>query len=149
MPERVISGNTFSVEPLTAMRSFALQPRIAPAIAAVAEAVGSLTSISGKGDLGTVEVAALAPAVGRFFQALQPGDLQDITRALLGSARMDGIALFSGAGDPFELKMRGRTLDTWRLLWFALEVNYPDFFGLLAGAAARQPAPAPSEESST
>jgi hypothetical protein len=39
----------------------------------------------------------------------------------------------------FDVKMRGRTVDTWRLVAFAVEVNYPDFFALLAAKRGAAP----------
>jgi hypothetical protein len=136
MPERVINGNTFQVEALPAMRSFALQARIAPALG---EVIGVAAGILTGGGIDTADVAELAPVLGRFFAKLPSAELQDVTRELLTGATMDGVPLFtSGQGDPFDLKMRGRTLDVWKLLWFSLEVNYPDFFGLLAARGERQ-----------
>lgn len=138
--ERTIGGNLFTVSPMSALRSFALQPRLAPALAEVAGALGSLGD--GAGDLN---VAVLAPAVSRFFAKMPPAELLEITKQLLDGATMDGVQLFSAAGNPIEVQLRGRTLDMWRLLWFALEVNYPDFFVELRGSVAASRAASPSE----
>jgi hypothetical protein len=125
-----LSGNTFVVPLLPAMRSFLLQPKIAPAVGAVFGALAPLA----KGDMGGADVEALAPLLGGFFAKLGPADLEEVVRTLLDGATMDGTPLFSAAGDTFNLRMQGRTLDTWKLLAFAVKVNYPDFFGLLGGS---------------
>lgn len=135
-PEREIGGAVFTVSPLPAMRSFLLQPRIAPVLA---EAGAILAEVAaGDADVLDLDVLELAPRilprVGQIFAKLPPEELRAITRELLEGATMDGVLLFTGAGDPFDVKLRGRTLDVWRLLWFALEVNYPDFFGALAAS---------------
>ena len=144
IPTRVIGGNTFTVAALPAMRSFCLQPRIAPA---VAEALGAIGGIVGGGDgVADRDVSGLAPAIGKFFSKLPAGELEEIVVELLTGATCDGRTLFNGTahGAPFDLIMQGRTLDTWRLIAFAVEVNYPDFFDLLRGAAGKRPAAAAS-----
>lgn len=132
MAQRQIGGNLFTVTPLPAMRSFVLQSKLAPALSSI---IGSIGSLAG-GSLAETDVGALAPAVAGFFSKLGPDELEQVTRQLLGDATMDGKPLFSPAGDPFNVFMAGRTMDTWKLLWFAVEVNYPDFFGLLGAAAS-------------
>jgi len=136
---RTIGGNVFSVVPLPAMRSFALQPRLAPALAEVVGVLGSLS--------GDLDVGALGPAVGRFFAKLPADELEAVTRELLAGATMDGAQLFTAAGNPFDLVMRGRTLDVWRLLAFAVEVNYPDFFALVRRGAGGEEKGSRSEAS--
>lgn len=147
--ERKIGGNVFCVTPLPAMRSFTLQPRLAPALAAVAEGIGAIGNLAEKQDLDAIELAAIAPVVTRFFHALPPDRLEMVTRELLAGATMDGRPLFTAEGNPFDVLMRGRSIDVWKLLWFALEVNYPDFFGAVAGKGARPAAANPSEASTT
>lgn len=161
-----IGGNKFGVTPLFAVRSFTLQAKLAPALSEIAELVVPLWRGFKKGKaskavptdetapkpdeapkklvdvLDFEEVAPLiAPAITHFFGKMPPDDLELVIRELLGKATMDGKPLFGHAGgDPFDLWMQGRTLDTWKLLGFALKVNYPDFFGSLAAVASRAPA---------
>lgn len=141
MPERVIGGSRFTVEPLPAMRAFVLQVRLAPALA---EVLGALGGLQGSGaELSRLDVSALAPAFGRVAAKLPPAELEAITRELLGSARCDGVSLFSvDKGDRFDVVMAGRAIDTWQLLFFAVEVNYPDFFARLGASRAGLPAAA-------
>jgi hypothetical protein len=146
MSDLHLGSNVFCVVPLPAMRAFALQPRVAPALAALASAVGGV-----KGDLGDLDVTALGPAMAQFCAALPSTELEAVTRELLAGCTVDGLPLFGEAGAPgvFDHKMRGRTLDVWRLLWHAVKVNYPDFFALLAARRAGEAVDAPSAASST
>lgn len=140
---RTIGKDVFEIGPMPALRSFTLQARIAPALAEVA---GALARTGGSVDLGAVDVEALAPAVGRFFSKLPEPELEVVVRALLSNAKMNGLPLFTGAGDPVDALLAGRVLDVWKLLWFALQENYPDFFGALGGLSAAAKAEArPSE----
>lgn len=161
-----IGKDVFTVSPLTAMRSFVLQPRIGPVLAeAGALFFGVVRDVATKaGDDVEVDVRALlesevdldkvAASLGRLFGKLAPAELESITRELLAGSTMNGAMLFAavdGAGDMFNVLLRGRTLDVWKLVWHALRVNYPDFFGALAGSAVLQSAGAasPSAGSST
>jgi hypothetical protein len=125
--EIVLGENRFRVLPLPAMRSFVLQAKIGPALAEVANVFGAL-----KGNLADNDFSSIAPAVAGFFTRLGVEQLEEVTKALLQDATMDGKPLFSASGNPFDLYMQGRTMHTWQLLWFAIEVNYPDFFAALA-----------------
>ncbi len=160
-----IGANTFAVSPLTAMRSFVLQPRIGPVIAEAGALFFGLLRDVAKSQGGEdaelsvsalleadVDVDKIAAALGRIFVKLPPAELQSITRELLAGSTMDGRQLFAavqGEGDSFDIVMRGRTLDVWKLLWHALNVNYPDFFGALVASGKRAPGASPSEASTT
>jgi len=126
--DRKIGDHLYSITPLPALASFTLQADLAPALAAVAGAVG--------GDLASLEVEAMAKAAGAFFAALPRDKFSNVVRELLSPVLRDGAPLFTSAGNPFDVVMAGSTLDTWKLLLAALEVNYPDFFGALAALRA-------------
>jgi hypothetical protein len=140
-----IGERSFTVPPPGGMRSFALQQRILPIATRVATvfirligaAPGDLTKIL-ESDVMRVLPQAL-PQVGEIFAQMAPGELEAVTRTLLGDpktgaqpwevALCDKAPLFgSPGGDSFDGVMAGRTTDTWRLLWHALEIWYPDFF---------------------
>ena len=148
-----IGNNTFEVPAPGAMKSFALQQRILPVAGRVAgvflRLLGAADSDTAKlMDMDVLKVLPQAmPYVGEIFAAMPDGELDTLTRTLLGQAKCDGIALFGNpAGDPFDALMAGRTTDTWKLLWYALEVWYPDFFTrgrmFIASAAKEKPSAA-------
>jgi hypothetical protein len=139
----LLGENRFIVPPLPAMRSFALQARIAPALTEVAKGFGALKEgLDG-------DVTAIAPAIAGFFAKLGADELEAIAKTLLADATMDGKALFTPSGNPFDVHMRGRTMDTWKLLWFAIEVNYPDFFKALGGGVKAEGKEASKSKEST
>jgi hypothetical protein len=158
-----IGKDTFDVPPPKGMRSFALQQRILPVVGRVAEVILHFVGATGaKVDsmadlLGSdvMKVLPLAmPAIGNIFASMPAGELETITRELLGEASLRRgkvtMKLFgASAGDPFDQIMQGRSLDTWKLLWYALEVWYPDFFEIAAGLKGGAQKESPSEESST
>lgn len=177
MPSLLLLGPpsiTINVEPLLALRSFDLQPRIIPIagevlrVIATARDAGLFKSKGGGAeglelalaDVETGPIVELAlPALERVCRLLPRGELALLTRELLEGASAVGPAgavLLFGAMvgpnivDTFDTVFRGRTLDIWRLLFFALRTHYPDLFGLLAasGGTARATA-SPSATSTT
>lgn len=151
-PSIVLGQDTFTVSPLPAMDSFAMQSRIAPIVvellalaAALLQAGGEALSEKtdlGKVDLSKLDMGTIGPAVARICKAMPAPELRAVTTELLQSATINGQLL----APMFDLKMQGRTVDTWRLLFFAVRVNYPDFFALVgksgapaAGAATASP----------
>lgn len=146
-----IGDTTFDVPQPGAMASFALQQRILPIAGRLVACFFRVLGIAPDAEasqLAGMDVAKVLPQalpyVGEVLAAMPPGELEAITRALLGKATFSKggskqLALFGGAsGDVFDAVMRGKTIETWHLLWHALEVWYPDFFGraraLFAGA---------------
>ncbi len=152
LPERKIGPDVFTVAALPAMRSFILQPRLAPLLGIVIEALAGAQrrGISSLKDLVDHEddvLALIGPVIGKLSSVLPPVELEAITKELLYGAAMNGRALFTPEGNPFDVVMRGRTMDTWRLLLFALEINYPDFSGALGSIGASGQVAASSEGS--
>lgn len=149
---------TFEIPAPAAMRTFALQQRILPVAGRV---IGALLHVAGAADfdpkkLGDMDVAKLlptaAPLLGEIFSAMPPGELETLTRELLRDAKVSGwggaqnVALFTASGGAFDAVMAGRTLDTWKLLFHALEVWYPDFLSLAAGLSGKGQKEKPSEK---
>lgn len=146
MATRKIGGNVFELEPMLAEASFDLQPRLGPVFLDLVGVISEIVATSEAGDLNDVQLLARnASRIGAIFGKLPPHELRLIRRELLGappgdgrpascpSVKMDGIPLFTADGNPFDVKMQGRTMDTWLLLAFALEVHYPDFFAAIVG----------------
>lgn len=131
-----LGNNVFEVPRPGAMKSFSLQQRILPVFGRVAAVILKLLGMAPDSDFGklmeqdiTKVLPQAIPYIGEIFATMPPGELEFITRELLTGATCDKMALFGNpAGDPFDALMQGRTTDTWRLLWHALEVWYPDFF---------------------
>lgn len=158
---REIRGTTFTVTQLTATRSLKLLNKIGkvlgPSLAHLGRAVED-----GGGDIRSADVdfGEIGSAAAALFEKLSDDALFDsITRELLAGVTVqskDGIVpLFAGASTAtFDAVFADHPTDAYRLMLFALEVNYRDFFGAIAGlkdravamVAARvaPPAPGPS-----
>lgn len=162
----VIGKDKYEVKPPNALRSWALQQSIFPAagnvVAAVAQGLGAVAD--GKLDVKrlleldlTKFLPAMLPQLGAVFARMPPGELERLLRVLLGdpkqggeSATRNGVALFSGSdGDAIDLLLRGQHVVMWKLFLHALEVWYPDFFGLVQPFIAAGKEAQASAESST
>lgn len=97
--------------------------------------IGMRQLVSGEVDVEKVMPLAI-PGFGRIFSDMPPGELMSLASTLLRDATITTAAgklrLFDEAGKSmaFATVMRGRTKDTFLLIWEAIKVWYPDFFSL-------------------
>ncbi len=74
-------------------------------------------------------------------------ELLSSTQAVVNGAL---VPLFGGTVDNYDVVMAGRTIDTWKLLWTSVQLNYADFFKALSAKGASVAAPvSPSAPSTT
>jgi hypothetical protein len=152
-----IGQHNVHVPPPGAMRSFALQQRIIPVASRIVALFAVLAKIDlkkGWEDIDLEEVVRVLPEavphLGSVFSDMPKGELEWITRELLRDATAGKTQLFGGpAGDAFDGLMAGRTIDTWKLLWHALGVWYPDFFGGVRALHAKRAAQKASHDGSS
>lgn len=131
-----IGDREFTVPTPGGGETFDFQQRVIPVAGRVVAVFASLIGMEVVKDLSNIQVddvmrvlPAALPQVGEIFARMPPGELGVIRKTLLAKATFGKLPLFgSPAGDAFDSIMAGRTMDTWKLLWHALEVWYPDFF---------------------
>lgn len=151
-----IGDKVFDVPAPKGMTSFALQQKILPiagnVVALFLHALGGkqpsdLNEFMEKDVLKVLPI--VLPHLGNIFSSMPPGELESISRTMLGNATCNKLPLFGGSdGDPFDALMQGKTIDTWKLLWHALGVWYPDFLSLVNSLPAKSAVENPSRESS-
>jgi len=125
MDERNIDGTLYSVSQLPASRGLEMFGRLSGLVGPAAlEALAKGASLD-------KDLQTLAPAAVMLFARLQPGDLSGIAKELLGPAAADSKPL----APVFETHFQGRIVHLFKVLLFAVEVNYRDFFDALGGLA--------------
>lgn len=150
---REIDGFSFTVSQLPAMKGLLLLHRLTKAIGpALAKVAGAFTGGSVK--LSDLDVAALAGAVESLFANLPASDFEAITKELLSTAtiEVDGKRheLFKGGNSGnFDLYLQGKMGTIFKLIAFAFEVNYGNFFGWAKGAFASAFAEARTKSAAT
>ena len=140
---KTIDGMTFTVQALPAMRQLRLKPRILDALAAPASKIAAAFG----GSLASTDVAALGDALTALCQKLTPAEYEALTRELLETTTVQHDGQTLPLMPVFDDVMCGRTLTVDKLLLFALEVNYGDFFAAGRAAFATARLVSPSKES--
>jgi len=164
-----VGDRTYTVPQPLGMKSFALQQRVVPIFMRIASALFGAIKAAPKAfadvdvanlklekllDIDTAAMIPLLseilPAFGEVFEQMPEGELEAVTRKLLGDATLSiaggaqNIRLFGAAsgGDAFDTLMAGRNIETWALVWEAIKVWYADFFALaVRKRAAETPTP--------
>jgi len=147
-----VGDRLYQIEALPALRAFTLQSKVAPIAIEIVDGLGGVLK-NVKGTLkdfleqNVLDLLPLAtPVLSRVFAKLTETDLEEITKTLLWNTRCNGQCLFTQEGSgSFDVVMRGRPMETWQLLFHAIQVNYPDFFEMFAGKGKAVPAQGGSE----
>jgi len=117
---REIDGATYTVTQLDAWRAMRLMARIGnivgPALAKAAEAGD---------DAEDMPLDKVAEVISALTAKLTPDELEGITKEMLHNVLKDDRNI---SGKNFGLEMAGQMTTVFKLLAFAFEVNYGDFF---------------------
>lgn len=92
------------------------------------------------GILFATEGDDIMPHLVRLFSSVSYDDLAFFMRELLSETFCNGDRLFAdgpSGKDNFDRLMVGKTMTTWRIMWEAIKVTYPDFLAPLQGIAAK------------
>src|SRR5258708_2424843 len=128
--ERDIDGFKFTVQQLTAMKSLRMLNRLGRIVGPALGKAGG----AAQGGFENLNVKDLGDAVGTLFERLSDDELESITRELLSGATVTMSNGQNGLLMPqFDLVLQGRPETILKLLKFALEVNYQNFFRGFAG----------------
>jgi hypothetical protein len=143
--ELEISGKLlkFTVSQLPAMRAFKLLDRIlrafGPSIGSIAGA--SSGALAGGVSLAKLNVAALGEGIAVLFERLTEDELESVTRGLLAGAMVvierGGKRSNVEVLEVFDELFAGHIFSVLKLLRFAFEANYGDFFDAVRGFAVR------------
>jgi hypothetical protein len=132
---RIIDGSQYLLAQMDAKRAFKLIPRIGHVIGPVLGKAGTLKG----GNLSDVDVSVLGDIVGLLFERLTPEELEFITGEMLYSLRRDGRDA-SATGARFGQEMAGEVVTVFKLLRWAFELNYGDFFAVAPALLKAVPA---------
>lgn len=147
-----IDGHDFTVTQLPGFRSMrmlnrlmrVLGPGLAKLAGEVQNAQRKLPKLRSVDQLLNVDVSAFGEGLTELFAKLSDDELESITRALLEGTRVKSATITKGQDiellPVFDVVMQGRVWTSLKLLVFAVEVNYGDFFasmGLRSGALAQ------------
>ena len=135
---KTIDSIEYSIDQLGGMKGLRLFNRLlrlcAPALGSIGKALADRKS------LADMDLDSVGKAVSAMLVSLTDDDLESLTRELLGSCTFDreGKRIELMSPGVFDLEMRGKVGTILKLLSFALEVNYGNFFEALQNAGAGQ-----------
>lgn len=132
-------GESFTISQLPAMRGVRLFTRLGKVLGPALAQVGKVLSSSG--GLDTIELDALAPALGALFSNLEADVVEQLLRELFATVKVGTQDLLP----VFDAKFAGRFDSVLKLAGASLEVQFGNFFGDLAARAkalASKPQPA-------
>lgn len=132
--KKTIDGFEIQISPLPALQATRVFHRLGKCISpSLAKGMGLVRGE--KVDLASLELSSLGGAFSSFFETCSENDLMYFIDQLLGSAIVDNKMLKGVIDVVFQAKI----LTLFKVLVFAIEVNYSDFFkGLLAKLAEKQ-----------
>lgn len=131
----VINGTSYTTTQFPAMQAFEMFGRLV-------KTIGPAFGVLGTAD-GQAEIASLAPALAGAFKDLDPTAATQLASDILQMTS----ATFAGKHLPLtpeniNIVFSGRLMDMFRVLVFAIRVNYADFFEGSGLVAPQGPAPA-------
>jgi len=122
----------FTVSQLPAMRAGKLLMRLGKTIGPAIASLASAMDVREGKDLD-VSLDAMPASVAALFANLDGNELEYLTHELLDGATVTVNGQTVPVLQGFDLLMQGQIPAWFQLLWFALTVNYGNFFDALGG----------------
>lgn len=145
MKEKEINGVTFTVAPFKAVEALKLKAFLVKKFGpALGQALGALSNgLPEGGSIGDLKLdgATMSQAIEKLMEQLGETEFIDLIKRMFrnvtANLAKDGKPLqFTFSELQFDTAMdmvfTGQLLTVYRVMLFVLEVNYPDFLGLLA-----------------
>lgn len=129
---RVFEDMAVTVQQLPATRGVKLSRKLMSVMAPV---VGALQGLSLDKDVG-----ALGDAVAKALDQFSEKDLDDLIRTLLETAKVETEGRIAPLMPLFDGLFAGRILLVYKVVAFALEVNFADFLETFRALKANAPA---------
>lgn len=136
---KTIDDLSFTLSPMPARRGLKMFTRLARVLGPALGQLGE--GFKTGGSLAAMDIAPLGAALGTAFGALDDTETDAIVNGLLDTCRVEVEGKSIRFLDVMDALIAGRTEVLFKLLAWAVEVNYGGFFKGLLGLGAK---PAPS-----
>lgn len=144
---KIIGDCTYKVTPFLAIEAIKLKTRLIKLLApAIGRMLGGLENIN-KNDIldSKLNGEMIGSALEHLFSNLGEDEYIALLKRLLANTiaevKTSGAApknyVFGSGDEAFNIVFSGRTLDLYKVIFFILEVNYPDFFALMGDFGSR------------
>jgi len=140
--EKIIGENTYKVTPFGALEAIKIKARMLQLFGpAIGKALGGLASSSSNLLNTTIDGDAISSAFVLLFEQLDENTFIQLLQRLLkntiaivgqgASGQKQAIYFSEGKEENYTLAFQGHLVDMYKVLFFVLQVNYPDFFDLI------------------
>ncbi len=132
--KKMIDGFEIQLSPLPALQGARVLHRLGKCVTPV---IGSAMGLirGEKVDISSLDISSLGGAFTSFFQTCTEADLMYFIDQLLSTAIVDNQRL----KDVVDVKFQARLFTLFKVLFYAVEINYSDFFkGLRDKSAEKQ-----------
>lgn len=131
---KTIEGHAWVVTPFPGRPANKYKTRllkmIGPALAELLPAIGSLSDAA-EGNVNEADmVAAIPKVIASLAQHVDEDLLVNTMVELMAMSTRDGVTV---TGEVFDIEFAGNDLELYQVLWFILQVNYPDFIEWVVG----------------
>lgn len=134
-----IAGYTFTVTPLPGWQGLELLQQLGKLIGPAIAKLGQSAAQANTGN-DAAALAGVSGAIEGALTALKPGELVMLGKQLLANTLVQTPAMGPGDAVPvlkvFDSEFAGQIFTVLKLMTFAIEVNYADFFAALRPALA-------------
>ncbi len=133
-----IDGHEFAINKLPFRRSRATFARLRVSLAPCLTHLAALGKLD---NLLEMDLGVLAPVVSDFLSRMDARDEEAIADELFDGARINGKPL----ADEAEMFFAGKLDTYYKVLWFAIKVNYGSFASALGGLISSEPGASPTK----
>lgn len=128
--EKEIDGNKYKVSAFAGRESFKIKIKLvkllAPAMAVLVDSLGKKDSIADV-DIMNIDFEKVGDAVLKLTEHMSEDDFVNFVLRMLSKSRKNGVEITASL---FDLEFAGNLTTVYKLLFFVIQVNYPDFFQL-------------------
>ena len=154
--DKVIGENEYKVAPFSAIEALKLKATLLKYLSpAIGKALAGISAVKGKDLMNTaIDGGAISEALSSLFESLDEDTLMGLLKRLLrnvtaiigtgGNGQKQAVYFVDGKEESFNIAFQGHILDVYKVVYFVLEVNYPDFFVLFQGRLTGTPPTTPS-----
>jgi hypothetical protein len=139
--EKEIDGSLYTVTSYSGRESLKIKKTLmrlfAPVIPVLVKVLGQIskdTSVTDM-DVNDLDFTSIGKAITELLDQLTEDEYVDLVLRLLRSTRRDNREI---TGEYFDLHFAGNLTTLYKVLFFVIQVNYPDFFQLGASIGNSQ-----------
>jgi hypothetical protein len=124
--EKEIEGTNYIVTQFTGRKALKIKMKIVKMLAPIISSLTSSVKTNDKSVMDSdIDFSVVGEAVSKLFEIMPEDDLIDFIIDMLSMTQKDNVLINS---KTFEFDFVGNFTTMYKVLYFVIQVNYPDFF---------------------